>query len=52
LLEKINLEQKSLVNPELILEKLNTSKPEVLLILGAGDIDRIVSPISKIYAEI
>ena len=52
LLEKVNLAQKSLVSPNSILEKLNTNKPEVLLILGAGDIDRIVSPISKIYAEI
>jgi UDP-N-acetylmuramate--alanine ligase len=52
LLEKVNLAQKSLVTPDSILEKLKTNKPEVLLILGAGDIDRIVSPIGKIYAEI
>jgi UDP-N-acetylmuramate--alanine ligase len=52
LLEKVNLAHKSLVNTELIIKKLNTNKPEVLLILGAGDIDKIVSPISKIYAEI
>jgi len=52
LLEKVNLIQKSLVNPDSILAKLNSNKPEVLLILGAGDIDRIVSPIKKIYEEI
>jgi UDP-N-acetylmuramate--alanine ligase len=52
LLEKVKLAQKSLVTPDSILEKLKTNKPEVLLILGAGDIDRIVSPIGKIYAEI
>lgn len=51
LLEKVQLAQKYLVTPEAILEKLNTNKPEVLLILGAGDIDRIVSPISKIYGK-
>lgn len=52
LLAKVNLTQKSLVSPDSILEKLKTNKPEVLLILGAGDIDRIVSPIGKLYAEI
>jgi UDP-N-acetylmuramate--alanine ligase len=52
LLVKVNLAQKSLVTPDSIIEKLKTNKPEVLLILGAGDIDRIVSPISKIYEEI
>jgi UDP-N-acetylmuramate--alanine ligase len=51
LIEKVNLKQKSLVTPISILDKLNNNKPEVLLILGAGDIDRIVSPISKLYAK-
>ena len=35
-----------------ILEKIETLAPEVLLILGAGDIDRIVQPIAKLYEKI
>lgn len=49
LLEKVSAKQKSLLDFNQILEKLSTEKPEVLLILGAGDIDRIVSPIQQIY---
>ncbi len=51
LLEKVKLSEKSLLSPDQIIEKLNTDKPEVLLILGAGDIDRIVEPIRNLYEK-
>ena len=51
LLEKVQLSEKSLLPPNEILETLESNKPEVLLILGAGDIDRIVEPIRKLYEK-
>lgn len=49
LLDKVKCEKKSLLNTEEILGKIAAQKPEVLLILGAGDIDRIVTPVQKLY---
>lgn len=49
LLDKVNCKKKSLLNTEEILGKIAAQKPEVLLILGAGDIDRIVTPVQKLY---
>jgi predicted oxidoreductase len=43
---------KLLVNPETIMATLNQNPAEVLLILGAGDIDRIVQPIQTLYHEL
>lgn len=51
LLEKVELNEKSIQSPTEILETIKQSKPEVLLILGAGDIDRIVEPIKKAYEK-
>jgi UDP-N-acetylmuramate--alanine ligase len=52
LLNMISNLQKTLVNPETVLEKIQTEKPQILLILGAGDIDRIVQPIANLYLKI
>ncbi len=49
LLNKINLKNKQLLNSAQILANLEKEKPHLLLIMGAGDIDRIVLPIKKIY---
>ena len=52
LLNMISNPQKTLVNPQTVLEKIQTEKPQILLILGAGDIDRIVQPIANLYLKI
>ncbi len=33
-----------------ILKTLTIEKPEVLVILGAGDIDKLIQPIRQLYA--
>ncbi len=52
LLDQVYITAKSLLPAEEILAKLDTQKPEVLLILGAGDIDKIVEPIRKLYGNV
>jgi UDP-N-acetylmuramate--alanine ligase len=47
LLENITSAKKSVQQKKSLLEYLEISKPEVLVTLGAGDIDRLVIPISK-----
>jgi len=45
LLKKINKSEKILLEKEQIIPYLKTIKPEVLITMGAGDIDRLVSEI-------
>jgi len=52
LLNMISNPQKTLVSPQTVLEKIQMEKPQILLILGAGDIDRIVQPIANLYLKI
>ena len=52
LLNMISNPKKTLVDPQTVLEKIQTEKPQILLILGAGDIDRIVQPIANLYHKI
>ena len=52
LINMISNPNKSRVNPQSVLEKLQIEKPQILLILGAGDIDRIVQPIANLYLKI
>ncbi|MCH7413387.1 UDP-N-acetylmuramate--L-alanine ligase [Belliella sp. R4-6] len=47
LLANIRSGMKSLQTKESLLTYLNVSKPEVLVTIGAGDIDRLVGPIAK-----
>ena len=47
LLEKIVSERKWLVKKEDIIEMLLETNPEVVLTLGAGDIDQLVNPIAS-----
>jgi UDP-N-acetylmuramate--alanine ligase len=49
LLDKINLTEKYLIQKSEILQFLKNKSPEILLTLGAGDIDQLVEPIEKIY---
>ena len=52
LLSLIDHPKKEVVTPDQVLEKIKNNPAEVLLILGAGDIDRIVQPLAKIYDEL
>jgi UDP-N-acetylmuramate--alanine ligase len=47
LLNKIKSQKKSLCTKEDLVEKLIACKPDVLLTLGAGDIDQMVEPIKR-----
>jgi UDP-N-acetylmuramate--alanine ligase len=52
LLSLIDHPKKEVITPDQVLEKIKNNPAEVLLILGAGDIDRIVQPLAKIYDEL
>lgn len=45
LLEKVKLENKRLVSPEDVLKIVESEKPELVVTVGAGDIDRLVKPL-------
>ena len=51
LLKKINKTDKILVNEKQLLQYLEIIKPEVLITMGAGDIDRLVSKIKKVLSH-
>lgn len=47
LLERVDLPDKKLCSKEELLDLLEKNRPEVLLTLGAGDIDQLVKPITE-----
>ena len=47
LLDKMKLKQKHLVKKENLMDFLKNRKPEVLMTMGAGDIDKFVQPIEE-----
>lgn len=47
---KINTKNKVLCSKEELLRTLKNKKPEVLMTLGAGDIDELVEPIKKMFS--
>lgn len=49
LLDKVTIPNKQIANELQLLESIQQHKPELLLILGAGDIDRIVPKVKIIY---
>lgn len=49
ILDRMKLKNKQLLSKDLLLNYININKPEVLITLGAGDIDQLVEPIKKIY---
>jgi len=51
LLEKIDLKNKRVVTPEQVLEYVENEKPELVVTVGAGDIDRLVKPLKAIIAK-
>lgn len=48
LMDKIHLGNKRLVSPEHVLEIVKKERPELLVTVGAGDIDRLVKPLKNI----
>jgi UDP-N-acetylmuramate--alanine ligase len=52
LLGKVNLKNKKLCSKAGLLDELRSVKPEVLLTLGAGDIDQMVKPIREMFLGI
>ena len=51
LLDKINLENKRVVTPEQVLEYVKNECPELVVTVGAGDIDRLVKPLKRILEK-
>ena len=51
LLDKMKSKEKFLVNKENVLEFLKTHPPQVVMTLGAGDIDSLIEPIEKLLNE-
>ena len=51
LLSKVQLKNKKICSKEELLRELKSEKREVLLTLGAGDIDQLVKPIQELYTN-
>ena len=47
LLDKVNLSNKSICQKDELINLLDSEKPELLVTMGAGDIDRFVEPLEK-----
>ena len=52
LLEKINLTNKRLVSPEEVLQIVKDENPELIVTVGAGDIDKLVQPIKNVLENV
>ncbi|MGM1431193.1 UDP-N-acetylmuramate--L-alanine ligase [Sphingobacterium lactis] len=52
LLEKIDLQNKRVVSPEEVLSIVETEQPELLVTVGAGDIDKLVKPLKAIMTDV
>lgn len=51
LLSKMTLQRKVLIEKDQVIEFLKENLPEVLITLGAGDIDTLVNPITKLFKQ-
>lgn len=51
LLNMVDLEKKALLNKDEILNKFSKQKPEVILTIGAGDIDKLVQPLKMVLLQ-
>lgn len=51
LLQMINLTDKKLVGKDQLLKIIDQKRPEVLVTMGAGDIDRFVKPLEKMISQ-
>ena len=51
LLDKINLEHKEILSKEEVLDRIKMDKPELLVTVGAGDIDILIQPLKNIMSH-
>ena len=51
LLERIRINKKMILGKQEVLSRLSEQRPEVLLTLGAGDIDKLVNPIETLLGK-
>lgn len=51
ILEKLKAKKKSIIDKSKLVAYLKKQKPEVLLTLGAGDIDQLVKPVRKAFEK-
>ena len=51
LLDKMQLAEKQLCPKEQLIPLINSKKPEILITMGAGDIDRFVEPLEKLIKQ-
>lgn len=50
ILDKMKIKEKKILSKQEVLNYIENKQPEVLITLGAGDIDQLVEPIKKIYS--
>ena len=50
LLEKVKMDDKRLCPKSELIQLIDSEKPEILITMGAGDIDRFVEPLEKLIA--
>jgi UDP-N-acetylmuramate--alanine ligase len=51
ILSYMTIEQKNVIEKEEVLELMSENTPELLLIMGAGDIDRLTIPLKELYDD-
>lgn len=51
LLDKIDLKNKRIVTPQEVLTWVEAEKPELIVTVGAGDIDRLVKPLKALLGQ-
>jgi len=51
LLDKISLTNKEICKKDLVLERIKVKRPELLLTVGAGDIDTLIEPLKMILTN-
>lgn len=49
--KNVTISNKTMCQKEELMTILKTRKPEVLITMGAGDIDRFVEPIKKLFKK-
>jgi len=50
-LDKVSLTDKEICGKDLIQERIKIKKPELLLTVGAGDIDTLIEPLKKLLTN-
>jgi UDP-N-acetylmuramate--alanine ligase len=51
LLDKISLKDKEICGKDLVVERIKNKQPELLLTVGAGDIDTFIQPLKTLLTN-